>query len=105
MSAAAFFDGLGASASTSLTLEQLPELEGTMMSLFGAFAGVGAAIGAGIGGLALIFFDYERLGLILGSMGIIAAIAFKFLTVDPTRVAVRHTKHSTSGKESRPVRS
>jgi DHA1 family inner membrane transport protein len=87
MSLAAWFDGLAASASTSLTLEQVPELRGTMMSLFAAFAGVGAAIGAGIGGLALILFDYERLGIILGSMGMIAAVVFRLFTVDPTRHA------------------
>jgi MFS family permease len=99
MSVAGWFDGLAASASTSLTLEQVPELRGTMMSLFAAFAGVGAAVGAGIGGLALIFFDYERLGIILGSMGIIAAIIFKSLTVDPTRRTVTHKEHDAWRKE------
>jgi predicted MFS family arabinose efflux permease len=55
-----------------------------MMSLFTMFAGVGTAIGAGIGGLALIVYGYGALGIILGSMGIIAVIVFKFATVDPT---------------------
>jgi predicted MFS family arabinose efflux permease len=85
MFGAGLFDGLAASASMSLTLEQMPDLRGTMMSLFAAFSGIGVAIGAGIGGLTLIFFDYERLGIILGSMGIIAALIFRFFTVDPTR--------------------
>ena len=84
MFGAALFDGLATSASMSLTLEQMPELRGTMMSLFGAFSGIGAAIGAGIGGLALILYNYEVLGMILGSMGIVAAVVFRFLTVDPT---------------------
>jgi predicted MFS family arabinose efflux permease len=87
MSVAGWFDGLAASASTSLTLEQIPELRGTMMSLFAVFAGVGGAIGAGIGGVALILFDYERLGIMMGSMGIIAAVVFKFMTVDPTETS------------------
>jgi predicted MFS family arabinose efflux permease len=100
MSVAAWFDGLAASASTSLTLEQVPELRGIMMSLFAAFAGVGAAIGAGIGGLTLILYDYERLGIILGSMGIIAAIIFKFVTVDPTKPAPTHAEDGTRLKES-----
>jgi hypothetical protein len=60
-----------------------------MMPLFGAFAGGGAAIGAGIGGLTLILYNYEVLGMSLGSMGIIAAIIFKFITVDPTRAKIR----------------
>jgi MFS family permease len=84
MFGAALFDGLATSASMSLTLEQMPELRGTMMSLFAAFSGIGAAIGAGIGGLALILYNYEVLGMILGSMGIVAAVVFRFLTVDPT---------------------
>jgi DHA1 family inner membrane transport protein len=84
MLGAALFDGLATSASMSLTLEQMPELRGTMMSLFAAFSGIGAAIGAGIGGLMLILYNYEVLGMILGSMGIVAAVVFRFLTVDPT---------------------
>jgi predicted MFS family arabinose efflux permease len=66
-----------------------------MMSMFAAFAGVGAAIGAGIGGLTLILFEYERLGIILGSMGLIAAIIFKFLTVDPTRSTLTPVETAT----------
>jgi predicted MFS family arabinose efflux permease len=92
MLGAGLFDGLAASASMSLTLEQMPDRRGTMMSLFAAFTGIGVAIGAGIGGLTLILYNYEMLGIILGSMGMIAAIIFKFLTVDPighsnTRIA------------------
>jgi MFS family permease len=84
MFGAGLFDGLAASSSMSLTLEQMPDLRGTMMSLFAAFTGIGVVIGAGIGGLTLILYNYEVLGMILGSMGIIAAIIFRFLTIDPT---------------------
>jgi len=85
MSIAGFFDGLVASSAVSLTLEQIPELRGTMMSLFAAFGGVGGAIGAGIGGVALILSSYRLLGIIMGSMGIIGAIIFHFATVDPAQ--------------------
>jgi predicted MFS family arabinose efflux permease len=104
MSLAAFFDGLAASASTSLTMEQVPEFEGTMMSLFAAFAGIGAAIGAGIGGLALIFLGYEWLGIILGSLGIMAAIIFKFLTVDPVKRVSKRMGHGDRQKVASSVR-
>jgi len=93
MSIAGWFDGLAASASTSLSLEQIPELRGTMMSLSYAFIGIGSAIGAAIGGFALIFYNYEELGMILGSMGIIAAIIFQFLTVDQEDIQNRHQQH------------
>jgi len=82
MSIAGWFDGLAASASTSLSLEQIPELRGTMMSLTHAFVSIGSTIGAAIGGFTLIFYNYEELGIVFGSMGIIAAIIYQFLTVD-----------------------
>ena len=93
MSIAGWFDGLAASASTSLILEQMPELRGTMMSLSYAFVGMGSTIGAAIGGFMLIFYDYEELGIVLGSMGIIAAIIFQFLTVDQEETQKRLQQH------------
>jgi len=81
----AWFFGMGASASSSLTLEQVPKFRGTMMSLNSAAQNLGSALGAALGGLALIFFDYELLGLTLGALGIVAAIVFHLLAIDPTR--------------------
>jgi predicted MFS family arabinose efflux permease len=69
MSIAGWFDGLAASASTSLSLEQMPEFRGTMMSLSYAFVGIGSTIGAAIGGFMLIFYDYEELGIVFGKHG------------------------------------
>jgi predicted MFS family arabinose efflux permease len=100
MFGAGLFDGLAASASMSLTLEQMPNLRGTMMSLFAAFTGIGVAIGAGIGGLTLILYNYEVLGITLGSMGIIAAIIFKFVTIDPTRPAPARMENYLNQRES-----
>jgi predicted MFS family arabinose efflux permease len=58
------------------------------MSLQYAFVSIGSTIGAAIGGLTLILYDYKELGIILGSMGIIAAIIFQFATTDPTESTV-----------------
>jgi predicted MFS family arabinose efflux permease len=80
-----FFAGVSYSALSSLTLEQTPRFRGTMMSLFSAIRSLGAALGAGIGGLMLLLYDYGFLGISLGAMSIIAAIIFYFYTTDPTK--------------------
>jgi predicted MFS family arabinose efflux permease len=81
---AAWFMGMMASAASSLTLEQVPRFRGSMMSVSSAATSLGAAIGAAVGGMALIWYDYDVLGAILGGMGIIAAIVFYLVTKDPT---------------------
>lgn len=78
------FFGMLATASFSLTLEQVPNFRGTMMSLRSASTSMGAALGAGIGGWALFWWDYERVGLVLGALSIAAAIIFNILVFDPT---------------------
>ncbi len=78
------FSGLLATASFSLTLEQVPNFRGTMMSLRTAATGMGAALGAGVGGLALIWLDYEGIGIALGAMSLTATIIFYLLVSDPT---------------------
>lgn len=80
----AWFFGMGASASSSLTLEQVPKFRGTMMSINSAAIGLGSALGAALGGLELVLFNYEVLSSTLGAMGIAAAIVFYFLAMDPT---------------------
>jgi predicted MFS family arabinose efflux permease len=80
-----WFFGMVTSAANSLTLEQVPEFRGTMMSIDTAAINLGSALGTALGGLALVFFDYEGLGIVLGVMGVTAAIVFHFLTTDPTR--------------------
>lgn len=81
----AWFFGMSASASSTLTLEQSPRFRGTMMSINSAALNLGSAVGAAIGGLVLVLFDYEALGLTLGALGVVAAIVFHLLTVDPMR--------------------
>jgi len=81
---AAWFFGMVASASSCLALEQIPKSRGTMMSVDTAAISLGSALGTVVGGLALLSFDYEGLGVTLGVMGVAAAVVFYFLTIDPT---------------------
>ncbi len=79
------FAGMWASASNSLTLEQVPKFRGTMMSISSASTSLGSAFGAGVGGLSLILYDYGGLGISLGALSIVAAVVFQLLAIDPAR--------------------
>ena len=68
----------------SLTLEQVPEYRGTMMSLSQFSSNVAMALGNGLGGLILVAFDYGHMG-VLGITAIIAAFIFHFFTKNPTQ--------------------
>jgi len=83
------FAGMRGTATTSLTLEQVPSFRGTMMSINSAATSMGSALGAGLGGLALLMFNYEGVGISLGGMGIAAAIIFHLLATDPTGTEMR----------------
>jgi len=83
--AAAYFFGMVTSASNCLALEQIPKFRGTMMSVDTAAINLGYAVGTVVGGLVLLSFDYEGLGMALGVMGVAAAGVFYFLTIDPTQ--------------------
>lgn len=82
---AAWFFGMVTAAAISLALEQIPKYRGTMMSVDSAFVNLGYGIGAAVGGLMLVWFDYQSLGAVLGVLGIAAAIIFHTLAKDPTR--------------------
>jgi DHA1 family inner membrane transport protein len=83
LAVATWFSGMVATSASSLTLEQVPEFRGSMMSMGSVATSLGSVVGASVGGVALIYFDYEVLGGILGGMGIIAAVVFQLLTTDP----------------------
>ncbi len=70
--------------SLSLTLEQVPAFRGTVMSISSAATSLGLAIGAAVGGLTLILYDYEFLGITGGTLALMAAIFF-LLSVDPAK--------------------
>lgn len=80
---ASWFFGMLVSSANSLTLEQVPEARGTIMSLSTASLNLGSALGTAIGGLALSLFGYEGLGSVLGVMGIAAAFVFLVFAREP----------------------
>jgi predicted MFS family arabinose efflux permease len=81
---ACLFTGVRSSANTSLTLEQTPAYRGTMMSVNTGSWYLGTALGAGLGGLMLHWYDYGALGVALGGAGVAASILFQLLAKDPT---------------------
>ena len=82
---ASWFFGMVASAANCLTLEQVPKFRGTMMSIDSAVVNLGSALGAAIGGLAIISFAYTGMATTLGTIGIAAAIIYLTLAKDPTK--------------------
>jgi FSR family fosmidomycin resistance protein-like MFS transporter len=86
--ASVFVNALGFSGTANLTLEQVPEFRGTMMSLHGICLSLGFGLGTGLGGAALALFkNYTSLFLTFFSLNIIAVIVYFFLTKDPCRTS------------------
>jgi len=73
------------SSSASLSLEQLPEVRGSMMSLHSASSFLGYALGTGVGGITLLYSGWETLGIVLGGLGIVATAIYVVLARDPTK--------------------
>jgi predicted MFS family arabinose efflux permease len=79
------FAGMRATANVSLTIEQVPEFRGTVMSISAASSNLGSALGSGLGGLAILLYSYEAVGPSLGLLGLASAIIVHLFAVDPTR--------------------
>jgi predicted MFS family arabinose efflux permease len=71
------------SALNSLTLEQVPEHRGTLMSFNSAIGSIGSAFGSFIGGMALLWYGYALVGISLGALAISSAVITHFLASDP----------------------
>ena len=80
-----FIAGLRINAISSLSLEQVSEFRGSMMSLNSAFMNLGSVIGAGIGGYALLGGDWSLMGVSIGVMGIFAAVIIQLGAIDPIK--------------------
>jgi predicted MFS family arabinose efflux permease len=70
-------------AASSLTLEQVPQFRGSMMSIQRAAWSGGAALGISVGGLMLLRFDYNGMGLVVGAFGLVAVVIYHILVRDP----------------------
>ena len=81
----AFIAGVRINALSSLSLEQVSEFRGSMMSLNSAFMNIGSVLGAGIGGYALLGGNWILMGVSIGVMGILAASIIQLGATDPTK--------------------
>jgi len=82
---ATFIGGIAVTSAHSLNLEQAPKSRGTMMSLGGVFASVGASLGVSVGGLALSQSGFQLLGITFGVFGVVSALVIYFLAKDPCK--------------------
>ena len=78
-----FFGGLRFSGANGMSLEQVPDYNGVMMSFHSASLNVGYLIGTAIGGFSLINYGWNLLSVSLGSAGLLAAVVYWFFTVEP----------------------
>jgi predicted MFS family arabinose efflux permease len=78
-----FLRGLGFAAASNLSLEQVPQARGTMMSLSGMFASLGAVIGVTVSGIVLDRYGFLVLTPILGAFGVASVISTYFFVKDP----------------------
>jgi len=78
-----FFGGVRYAASNNLSLEQVPEFRGTMMSLNSAAINLGATLGSIVGGYILLVYNWSILGAVLGVFGILASLLYHLFAKDP----------------------
>jgi MFS family permease len=79
---AQFAIGVMNSSIAGLTLEQVPEYRGTLMSLLSVAANIGQMSSA-VMGFILISYNYNVLGVVLGLIGIVAVGVIHIFSVDP----------------------
>jgi predicted MFS family arabinose efflux permease len=79
----AYLAGAGYVAGDSLTLEQVSEYRGTLMSLNTVARNTGTTLGAMLGGALLLVYGYPAFGLVMGAVGIASAIIYRGFTREP----------------------
>jgi predicted MFS family arabinose efflux permease len=83
-----FCYGMLSAAFASLALEQLPNFRATMMSLRGAFGGVGSFLGVTIGAMVLNAYNYQVIGVALAALGFLGISVIFLFANDPTEKAL-----------------
>jgi DHA1 family inner membrane transport protein len=76
--------GLRQPAANSLTIEQIPEIRGSIMSLSTASGNVGGMIGAAMAGFLLLNFGWITAGVFLASAAILAGVVLQIFAKDPS---------------------
>ena len=78
------FSAVWSSSSNELSLVQVPEYRGAMMSLNSGSSGLGSALGTAVGGLCLTLGGYSLFGWALGIMGFLGFLTISLFARDPT---------------------
>ena len=65
--------GIMVASCQNLSLEQLPDLRGPMMSMQSVFSNIGAASSLGFSGYLLIEYGWGTMGAIVGAFGLVAS--------------------------------
>ena len=76
--------GLRQPAANSLTIEQIPEIRGSIMSLSTASGNVGGMIGAAVAGYLLLNYGWITAGVFLALAAVLAGIVLQIYAKDPT---------------------
>jgi len=75
--------GLRQPAANSLTIEQIPEIRGSIMSLSEASDKIGSMAGAAMAGLLLLNYGWITAGVSLGLAAILAGTILQIFATDP----------------------
>ncbi|NLE03290.1 MAG: MFS transporter, partial [Crenarchaeota archaeon] len=86
--------GIGVTAVTNLTLEQVPKARGTMMSLSTVFGALGGAIGVSTGGIVLDYLGFSALAIVFGLLTLVAVGIVYVFTKDPHKLSTVIRKRS-----------
>jgi len=77
------FSAIVFTTANALTLEQVPQFRGTVMSLSQASFSLGGVLGTGLGGIIVLIAGYRGMGISHGTMMIIALLLLHFFAKEP----------------------